>query len=119
MAVVLTVLGIIALRLIDVSIGALRIQYLVRGRRVVAGLLGFVESLTWVVAAGLVLSDLNEWYKVVAYAAGFGLGTAARRISGWPDRLRPGLRPDHVADRYARCGGTAARGRICRHRPQR
>jgi len=77
MAVLLTSLGIIALRLIDVSLGALRIQYLVRGRRAVAGALGFVESLTWVVAAGLVLSDLDEWYKVIAYAAGYGLGTAA------------------------------------------
>ena len=76
MYVLLTVLGIIALRLVDVSIGALRIQYLVRGRRVLAGTLGFFESLTWVIAAALVLSDLNEWYKVFAYAAGFGLGTA-------------------------------------------
>lgn len=76
MTAVLTFLGIIALRLVDVSIGALRIQYLVRGRRGIAGVLGFFESLTWVVAAALVLSDLDEWYKVAAYAGGFGLGTA-------------------------------------------
>ena len=76
MTVFLISAGIIALRLVDVSIGALRIQYLVRGRRGLAGVLGFFESLMWVAAAGLVLSDLNEWYKVVAYAAGFGLGTA-------------------------------------------
>lgn len=76
MYVVLTVLGIIALRLVDVSIGALRIQYLVRGRRVLAGFLGFFESLTWVVAAALVLNNLGEWYQVAAYAGGFGLGTA-------------------------------------------
>lgn len=76
MYVILTFLGIIALRLVDVSIGALRIQYLVRGRRGLAGILGFFESLTWVVAAALVLSDLDEWYKVIAYAGGFGLGTA-------------------------------------------
>jgi uncharacterized protein YebE (UPF0316 family) len=69
------VLGIIALRLIDVSIGALRIQYLVRGRRAIAGTLGFFESITWVVAAGLVLSNLDQWYKVVAYSSGYGLGT--------------------------------------------
>ena len=68
--------GIIALRLVDVSIGALRIQYLIRGRRSLAGVLGFFESLTWVVAAALVLNDLDEWYKVVAYAGGFGLGTS-------------------------------------------
>jgi uncharacterized protein YebE (UPF0316 family) len=76
MVVLLTVIGIIALRLVDVSIGALRIQYLVRGRRLVAGVLGFFESVTWVIAAGIVLSDLDEWWKVAAYAAGFGLGTA-------------------------------------------
>ena len=76
MVVLLTVIGIVALRLVDVSIGALRIQYLVRGRRLVAGILGFFESVTWVIAAGIVLSDLDEWWKVAAYAAGFGLGTA-------------------------------------------
>lgn len=76
MYVLLTVLGIVALRLIDVSIGALRIQYLVRGQRLIAGTLGFFESLTWVVAAGIVLSNLDQWYKVAAYAGGYGLGTA-------------------------------------------
>lgn len=81
--VLLTVLGIIALRLVDVSIGALRITYLVRGKRLIAGTLGFFESLAWVVAAGLVLSDLDEWYKVIAYAGGFGLGTA---LGGTLDR---------------------------------
>ena len=76
MYVFLTVLGIVALRLIDVSIGALRIQYLIRGQRLIAGFLGFFESLTWVAAAGIVLSNLDEWYKVAAYAGGYGLGTA-------------------------------------------
>jgi len=76
MQIFLTILAIIALRLIDVSIGALRIHYLVRGRRLIAGILGFFESIIWVVAVGLVLSDLDEWYKVVAFAAGFGMGTA-------------------------------------------
>ena len=75
MYVVGVTIGIIALRLIDVSIGALRIQYLVRGQRLIAGGLGFFESITWVVAAGMVLTNLDEWWKAVAYAAGFGLGT--------------------------------------------
>ena len=75
MYVFLTVLGIIALRLVDVSIGALRIQYLVRGQRLLAGVLGFFESLTWVIAVGIVLSNLDHWYKVAAYAGGYGLGT--------------------------------------------
>ncbi|MGA9595037.1 MAG: DUF5698 domain-containing protein [Acidimicrobiia bacterium] len=84
MYVAAVVLGIIALRLIDVSIGSLRIQYLVRGRRMIAGSLGFFESLTWLIAAGLVLSDLDQWWKAVAYASGFGLGTV---LGGFLDEL--------------------------------
>lgn len=84
MLFLLNALGIVALRLIDVSLGALRIQYLVREQRLLAGTLGFFESLTWVAAAGIVLSGLDEWYKVVAYAAGYGLGTAlGGTIDAW------------------------------------
>ena len=83
MSAVLITVGIVGLRLIDVSIGALRITYLVRGKRLLAGVLGFFESLVWVVAAGLVLTNLDEWYKVIAFAGGFGLGTA---LGGTLDR---------------------------------
>jgi uncharacterized protein YebE (UPF0316 family) len=66
---------IFCLRLVDVSIGAIRIVMIVRGERWIAGLLGFFESLTWVVAAGLVFSNLNSPVRMIAYAAGFGAGT--------------------------------------------
>ncbi len=63
------------LRVTDVSLGAIRIVMLVRGRRWVAGLLGFFESLIWVLAAGLVLTNLDSPLRVVAFAAGFAAGT--------------------------------------------
>ena len=66
---------IFCLRLVDVSIGAIRIVMIVRGERWIAGLLGFFESLTWVIAAGLVFSNLDSPVRMVAYAAGFGAGT--------------------------------------------
>jgi uncharacterized protein YebE (UPF0316 family) len=66
---------IFALRLVDVSIGAIRIVMIVRRERWLAGLLGFFESLTWVVAAGLVFSHLDSPIRMLAYAAGFGAGT--------------------------------------------
>lgn len=66
---------IFALRLVDVSIGAVRIVTLVRGERWLAGLLGFFESLTWVIAAGLVFSNLHSPVRMVAFALGFGAGT--------------------------------------------
>ena len=71
----LLALLIFSLRLLDVSVGTIRIVMLVRGKRFVAGLLGFAESLTWVIAAGLVLSNLDSPVKVVAFASGFAMGT--------------------------------------------
>lgn len=68
---------IFGLRLIDVSIGTVRIVMLVRGRRWLAGGLGFFESLTWVLAAGLVFANLDAPLKIVAFASGYAAGTVA------------------------------------------
>lgn len=75
MELALAALLIFGMRLLDVSAGTLRIVMLVRGRRRWAGLLGFLESLIWVLAAGQVLGDLDQPVKIVAYAGGFASGT--------------------------------------------
>jgi len=75
MSLFLGALLIFGLRLIDVSIGAVRIVMVVRGERWIAGFLGFFESLTWAIAAGLVFSNLDSPVRLVAFAAGFGAGT--------------------------------------------
>jgi uncharacterized protein YebE (UPF0316 family) len=75
MSLFLGALLIFCLRVVDVSIGAVRIIMIVRRERWIAGLLGFFESLTWVIAAGLVFSNLGSPVRMVAYAAGFGAGT--------------------------------------------
>lgn len=67
--------GIFALRILDVSIGTLRIAYLVRGRRLLAGGLSFFESLIWLTAAAQVITSLDAPLKFVAYAAGYAAGT--------------------------------------------
>jgi len=66
---------IFSLRIVDVSLGTLRIGFLVRGQRRLAGLFGFFESLVWLVAAAQVLSNLDSPVKFVAYAAGYATGT--------------------------------------------
>jgi uncharacterized protein YebE (UPF0316 family) len=71
----LAALLIFAMRLADVSLGTLRIVMLVRGKRRWAGVLGFFESLIWVLAARQVLGDLDELIKIVAYAGGYAAGT--------------------------------------------
>lgn len=71
----LSALLIFSLRIVDVSLGTLRIGFLVRGQRRLAGLFGFFESLVWLIAAAQVLANLDSPIKFVAYAGGYATGT--------------------------------------------
>lgn len=84
MSLILSALTIFTMRLADVSLGTLRISFLVRSRRGLAGVVGFVESMIWLVAAAQVLSQLDEPLKMVAYAGGYAAGTMlGSTIEGW------------------------------------
>lgn len=72
---VLSALLIFFMRVTDQTLGTLRIVMLVRGRRLIAGMLGFFESLVWVLAAGQVLTNLDSPLKIIAFAGGFAAGT--------------------------------------------
>ena len=76
MVYALSVLLIFGLRVTDVSIGALRVIYMVRGRRLFAACLGFAESGIFILAIAQVFRDLSDPFKMVAYAAGYATGTA-------------------------------------------
>lgn len=75
MDIFLSALLIFGLRLVDVSLGTLRIILLSRGQKLIPSLVGFVEVFTWVVAATQVFANLNSPARMVAYAAGFAVGT--------------------------------------------
>jgi uncharacterized protein YebE (UPF0316 family) len=62
-------------RLIDVSIGTVRIIMLNRGRRLIAPALGFVEVLIWLLAIREIFQHLDNVIAFFAYAAGFAGGT--------------------------------------------
>ncbi len=62
-------------RILDVSIGTLRIMVVSRGMRGYASLLGFFEVLIWLIAIGQVLQNLNGWISYISYAGGFAAGT--------------------------------------------
>lgn len=66
---------IFLMRIADVSLGTLRIVMLVRGRRTIAGVLAFFESIVWLIAAGQVLTNLDSPVQFIAYAAGYAAGT--------------------------------------------
>jgi uncharacterized protein YebE (UPF0316 family) len=65
---------IFALRIIDTSLATIRVLFVVRGRRLFSWILGFFQALLYVFAISSVLSNLDNWYYMLAYAAGFATG---------------------------------------------
>jgi uncharacterized protein YebE (UPF0316 family) len=61
-------------RVLDVTIGTLRIIYLSRGKRYIAPLLGFFEVFIWIVAVSSLVQNMSNLAGFLAYAAGFAAG---------------------------------------------
>lgn len=72
---ILDLLLIFVLRTLDVGISTVRIVILGRGKRGLAAALGFVEAIVWVVAVARVLDGIDDPARMVAFAAGFAMGT--------------------------------------------
>lgn len=71
---VLIPLMIFFARLLDVTLGTLRIVFISKGDKVTAPILGFIEVLIWIVAIGQVIQNLNNVASYLAWAAGFATG---------------------------------------------
>lgn len=65
---------IFILRVADMTLDTLRVLFVVRGRKGLAWILGFFQSALWVIAITSVLSNLENPWNIVAYAAGFATG---------------------------------------------
>lgn len=63
-------------RVTDVSMGTLCMLCTVRGHKLLAVFVSFVEILIWVYAASSVLTHLDNIANVIAYAGGFATGRA-------------------------------------------
>lgn len=61
-------------RILDVSIGTLRIVFIAQGAKSIAPLLGFVEVLIWLAAMGQIMQNLNNVASYLAWASGFAVG---------------------------------------------
>jgi uncharacterized protein YebE (UPF0316 family) len=68
-------LVIFALRIVDVSFATVRILLSMRNQRVLVPLIGFVEVLVWLFAAGNAIRHLDSGWHVLGYAGGFSTGT--------------------------------------------
>jgi uncharacterized protein YebE (UPF0316 family) len=74
--VVLPLLIFVA-RILDVSLGTIRIVFVSRGHKVMAPILGFFEVLIWLLAIGQIMRNLSNFMCYLAYGAGFAMGTYA------------------------------------------
>lgn len=66
---------IFLLRIVDVTLDTMRVLFMVRGRRLPAGILGFLMALVWIIAVGNAMKHLDSVWHVLGYAAGYGTGT--------------------------------------------
>lgn len=65
---------IFILRVTDMSLDTLRVLFVLRGRKSMAWILGFLQSAIWVIAITSVLNNLENLLNIIAYAGGFATG---------------------------------------------
>jgi uncharacterized protein YebE (UPF0316 family) len=61
-------------RILDVSINTIRIIFVMSGKKYISTLLGFFESLIWLMAIGQIFKHVDNVYSYIAYPAGFACG---------------------------------------------
>ncbi len=61
-------------RVLDVSIGTLRIIFVAKGKKYVAPILGFFEVFIWLLAISSIMQNLDNYINFFAYAGGFAAG---------------------------------------------
>ncbi|MDH7486537.1 MAG: DUF2179 domain-containing protein [Anaerolineae bacterium] len=66
---------IFSLRLIDVSMGTVRMLMVVRGRKFLAALIGFFEVMIFLLAISKVVREVGNFWNVLGYCGGFATGT--------------------------------------------
>ncbi len=62
-------------RIIDVSLGTIRVIFISKGMKFLAPIIGFFEILVWLFAIGGIINNLNTPAIFIAYASGFATGT--------------------------------------------
>jgi len=61
-------------RIVDVSLGTLRIIFVSKGERFKAPIIGFFEVFIWIVVISEILARANTMLSYVSYAAGYATG---------------------------------------------
>lgn len=76
MTILFLCIKIFFVRILDVSLGTLRTIITVKGRNVLASMVGFIEVFVWFVIAREALNtDVNSIWIAISYSLGFATGT--------------------------------------------
>lgn len=62
-------------RIIDVSLGTIRVNMIIRKKKIIAALIGFVEVTIFISIIVRLIKNIDNIYGILAYAAGFAVGT--------------------------------------------
>ena len=62
-------------RVINMAISTIRMLFTIRNKKLLTWVLGFFESIIFVYIIGTVVSNLNNFINIIAYAAGFASGS--------------------------------------------
>jgi len=65
---------IFAARVLDVSLGTVRVIFISRGLKYLAPIVGFFEIIIWLLAIGQIMKNLSNPVCYIAYAGGFAMG---------------------------------------------
>lgn len=69
-------LMIFFVRIVDVSLGTIRMIFIVKGRKIISALIAFAEALIWFLIVKEALNYMNgSIWIALSYAAGFASGT--------------------------------------------
>jgi len=68
-------LVILIARIFETSLETVRTIYIARGHANLASCMGIVKTGIWLLSTGLVLTNLTDYWNILAYLAGYGIGT--------------------------------------------
>ncbi|MBN1540933.1 DUF2179 domain-containing protein [candidate division KSB1 bacterium] len=74
-SVFLGALLIFVARVTDVSLGTMRMIFIIQGRKYIAALVGLVEVTIFLLAIAKAISGIGNLFHVFAYSSGFAIGT--------------------------------------------
>ncbi len=66
---------ILIARVIDVTMGTVRLIFVSKGEKLLSAAIGFFEVLVWLLAITRIMDNLTNVYAYLAYASGFSIGT--------------------------------------------